>query len=149
MLRCIWRNRGTRWFTMMISGSRPSPHTHGGPTVLSSVCLPGNLDRFARTVRNRYRQTGSTTSRPKISTMQKPPKCRLQQKTSQSGDPERWTHISTKLHRGRLSPAVCKGGGGFELSPWDPKGGKKKLLSLWLVRKSGRKNCAELRRGFS
>lgn len=36
--------------------------------------------------------------------------------------------LPTKLHRGRLSPAVCKGAGGFGQSPWDPQKRKKKGL---------------------
>lgn len=77
--------------------------------------------------------------------MQKPPNCRLQQKTSQSGDPEDGTHRPTKLHRGRLSPAVCKGAVGLDSPHGTPKSGKK-VLTLWLVRASDLEECSELTR---
>lgn len=84
IVRCSGALAGTgahAGLTMMISGSRPSPPpTHTGPTSLSTdTVLPDRQDRIA----NRL-----CASRPKISTMQKPPNCRLQQKTSHSGDPE-------------------------------------------------------------
>lgn len=57
------------------------------------------------------------------------------------------THLPTKLHRGRLSPAVCKGAGGFGRGPHGtPKSGKK-VLTLWLVRASDLEDRSELTKG--
>lgn len=136
IVRCSGALAGTgahAGLTMMISGSRPSPPPHTGPTSLSTdTVLPDRHDRIA----NRL-----CASRPKISTMQKPPNCRLQQKTSHSGDPEDGpisppsfivVGCPRRFARGQRVRTVPMG---------PPKAEKKKVLTLWLERKSGRKRC--------
>lgn len=60
----------------------------------------------------------------------------------------RWTHLPTKLHRGRLSPAVCKGAVGLDSPHGTPKSGKK-VLTLWLVRVSDPEDNPVLTRRIS
>lgn len=125
-VRCsgaLHRNRDLRWVTMMISldlfaslASQPACPQERAPTV-----------PFCQTV---SQQSGSAHPGLKSissSTMQKPPSCRLQQKKNESfWRSRRWTHLPTKLHRGRLSPAVCKGAGGFGQVPMGPPKTEKK-----------------------
>lgn len=123
---------------MMISGSRPSPH-NTGPT---SFPLPPRRNQpFLSKPSGPYCKTGSATSRPKISTMQKPPDCRLQQKTSQPGDPEDGP-ISPPSSIVVGCPRRFARGRWVQTVPMGPQGQKRKVLTLWLVRNSGRKKCA-------
>lgn len=103
---------------MMISGSRPSPHTRGP--------RPFRQTPFCQTVRT-VSQTGSAHLGLK-SVPCKNLRTAGCSKNESFWRSRRWTHIPTKLHRGRLSPAVCKGAAGSNCPHGTPKGGKKKGL---------------------
>lgn len=117
VLRCSGRNRGTRWVDDddLWFASLP-PHIWGP--------RPFRQTPFCQTVRT-VSQTGSV--HPGLKSV---PCKNLRtagcSKNESFWRSRRWTHIPTKLHRGRLSPAVCKGAVGSNCPHGTPKAEKKR-----------------------
>jgi hypothetical protein len=144
VLRCSGGNRGTRWVDDGDLWFASLPPQHGA-RVLFSGSAPRRNRPFCENRQDRIaKQTGSATSRSKISTMQKAPNCRLQQKTSQSGDPEDGPIPPPSFIVVGCPRRFARGAVGSNCPHGTPKAGKKKLLTLWLVGKGDRKKSAEL-----